>query len=154
MKEVNGFVQVVRRCAQQSTARCWWEKLTGGSVQLALKKEVSHYTLRKKEKVMRKILMGALGVFAFGVCTAQMVTYLDSQGKPFMYSSKVGSQVTYFDNSGKPVAYSFNPVASGPRVDPINTPSLVFPMISPSFPGSGTIAPIAPLPELAPLKGF
>jgi hypothetical protein len=103
---------------------------------------------------MRKILMGLLGVFAFGVCTAQMVTYLDSQGKPFMYSSKVGNQVTYFDNSGKPVAYSFNPSASGPRIEPINTPSLLFPMVSPSFPGSGTITPIAPLPELAPLKGF
>lgn len=103
---------------------------------------------------MRKILMGLLGVFAFGVATAQMVTYLDAQGKPFMYSSKVGNQVTYFDNTGKPVAYQMGSPSSGPRVDPINTPSLVFPMISPSFPGSGTIAPIAPLPELAPLKGF
>lgn len=103
---------------------------------------------------MRKILLGLLGVFAFGVATAQMVTYLDAQGKPFMYSSKVGNQVTYFDNTGKPVAYQMGSPSSGPRIDPINTPSLIFPMISPSFPGSGTIAPIAPLPELAPLKGF
>lgn len=103
---------------------------------------------------MRKLLMGILGVLAFGVCTAQMVTYLDSQGRPFMYSSKVGNQVTYFDNNGKPVAYAFNPNLSGTRIDPINAPSLVFPMISPSLPGSGTITPLAPLPELAPLKGF
>ena len=103
---------------------------------------------------MRRILMGLLGVFAFGVCTAQMVTYLDNQGRPFMYSSKVGNQVTYFDNTGKPVAYTFNPVASGPRIDPINTPSLVFPMVSPSLPGSGTLAPLPSLPELPTLKGF
>ena len=100
---------------------------------------------------MRKVLMGLLGVFAFGVCTAQMATYLDNQGRPFMYSSKVGNQVTYFDNVGKPVAYAFNPVASGPRVDPINTPSLVFPMISPSLPGA---ASLPSLPELTPLKGL
>lgn len=105
----------------------------------------------EKEKVMRKILMGLLGVFAFGVATAQMVTYLDAQGKPFMYSSKVGKQVTYFDNTGKPVAYTFNPVASGPQIEPINTPSLVFPMITPSFPGS---ASLPSLPELPTLKGF
>jgi hypothetical protein len=102
---------------------------------------------------MRKILMGLLGVFAFGVCTAQMVTYLDNQGRPFMYSSKVGNQVTYFDNVGKPVAYMFSP-SSGPRIDPINTPSLVFPMVSPSLPGSGTIAPLPSLPELPTLKGL
>ena len=103
---------------------------------------------------MRKLLGVLLTVGAVGVSTAQMVTYLDNQGKPFMYSSKVGNQVTYFDNTGKPVAYAFNPTPSGPRVDPINTPSLVFPMVSPSLPGSGTITPLAPLPELAPLKGF
>jgi len=100
---------------------------------------------------MRRIVVGLLGVFAFGVCAAQMVTYLDAQGKPFMYSSKVGNQVTYMDANGKPVAYTFNPVASGPQVEPINTPSLVFPMVAPSFPGS---ASLPSLPELPTLKGF
>jgi hypothetical protein len=105
---------------------------------------------------MRKILMGLLGVFTFGVCSAQMVTYLDAQGRPFMYSSKVGDQVTYFDNTGKPVAYTFAPSVSGPQVKPISIPSLVFPMISPSLPGSGAVAiPSLPsLPELPTLKGF
>lgn len=103
---------------------------------------------------MRKIVVGFVCAFTVAVCSAQMVTYLDNQGRPFMYSSKVGNQVTYFDNTGKPVAYTFNPVASGPRIDPINTPSLVFPMISPSLPGSGTIAPLPSLPELPTLKGF
>jgi hypothetical protein len=107
--------------------------------------------LDTKEKAMRKLLMGLLGVFAFGVCTAQMVTYLDAQGRPFMYSSKVGKQVTYFDNTGKPVAYTFAPTASGPHVEPINTPSLVFPMVSPSFPGA---TELPTLPELPTLKGF
>jgi hypothetical protein len=108
----------------------------------------------EKEKVMRKILMGLLGVFAFGICTAQMVTYLDNQGRPFMYSSKVGGQTTYFDNTGKPVAYQMSSIPSGARIDPINTPSLVFPMVSPSLPGSRTIAPLPSLPELPTLKGF
>jgi hypothetical protein len=110
--------------------------------------------LRKKEKVMRKLLLGLLGVFAFGVCTAQMLTYLDSQGRPFMYSSKVGGQTTYFDNTGKPVAYAFNPSASGARVEPINTPSLIFPMVSPSFPGAVASPSLPTLPELPTLKGF
>ena len=100
---------------------------------------------------MKKILVGLAGVFAFGVSTAQMVTYLDNQGRPFMYSSKVGNQVTYFDNTGKPVAYSFNPIVSGPHVEPISTPSLVFPMIAPSIPGSPSLPT---LPELPTLKGF
>jgi hypothetical protein len=103
---------------------------------------------------MRRIVVGLLGVFAFGVCAAQMVTYLDNQGRPFMYSSKVGNQTTYMDANGKPVAYQMGSPSSGPRVDPINTPSLVFPMISPSFPGSGTIAPLPSLPELPTLKGL
>lgn len=100
---------------------------------------------------MRKLLVGLIGVFGIGVATAQMVTYFDNQGRPFMYSSKVGNQVTYFDNTGKPVGYTFNPVASGPHVEPISTPSLVFPMISPSFPGSPALPT---LPELPTLKGF
>ena len=103
---------------------------------------------------MRKLLLGLVSLFAVGVCTAQMVTYLDNQGRPFMYSSKVGNQVTYFDNTGKPVAYQMGSPSSGPRIDPINTPSLVFPMVSPSFPGGGTIAPLPSLPELPTLKGF
>jgi hypothetical protein len=103
---------------------------------------------------MRKLLGLLLTIGAVGVSTAQMVTYLDSQGKPFMYSSKVGNQTTYMDANGKPVAYQMSSPSSGPRVDPINTPSLVFPMISPSFPGSGTIAPLPSLPELPTLKGL
>ena len=103
---------------------------------------------------MRKLLGTLLGVFTVGVCSAQMVTYLDANGKPFMYSRKIGGQTVYMDQNGKPVAYQVSPKASGPWVDPINTPSLVFPLVSPSFPGSGAIAPLAPLPELAPLRGF
>ena len=110
--------------------------------------------VRKKEKVMRNILGVVLGVLAIGVCSAQMVTYLDAQGRPFMYSSKVGNQITYIDQNGKPVAYMFNPVASGPRVDPINAPSLVFPMVSPSFPGAVSPSTLPALPELPTLKGF
>lgn len=100
---------------------------------------------------MRKILMGLVCLFGISVSTAQMVTYLDAQGRPFMYSSKVGKQVTYFDNTGKPVAYTFAPVASGPQIEPISTPSLVFPMITPSYPGSPSLPS---LPELPTLKGF
>ena len=106
---------------------------------------------------MRKIFGGLIATFAFGVCSGQMLTYLDNQGRPFMYSSKVGNQVTYFDNTGKPVAYMFAPSVSGPHVEPINTPSLVFPLVSPTLPGSGTIAPLPSLPtlpELPTLKGF
>ena len=100
---------------------------------------------------MRKLLGVILTVGVVGVATAQMVTYLDAQGRPFMYSSKVGNQVTYFDNSGKPVAYQMSPAPSGPRIDPISTPSLVFPMISPSIPGTTSLPS---LPELPTLKGL
>jgi len=105
---------------------------------------------------MKKIVMGVLCVFAVGVATAQMVTYLDAQGKPFMYSSKVGNQITYMDQNGKPVAYQMSS-GSGPRVDPINTPSLIFPVVSPSFPGavsSPSLPTLPSLPELPTLKGF
>ena len=101
---------------------------------------------------MRKIIVGVACVLAVGIATAQMVTYLDSQGRPFMYSSKVGNQVTYMDNTGKPVAYMISPSPSGAVVDPINTPSLLFPMVSPSFPGGGAVTPSAPsLPALTPV---
>jgi len=103
---------------------------------------------------MRKLLGVLLTVGAVGVSTAQMVTYLDAQGRPFMYSSKVGNQTTYMDNTGKPVAYQMGSPTSGPRIDPINMPSLVFPMVSPSITSSKTIAPIPELPELPTLKGF
>lgn len=103
---------------------------------------------------MRKLLGTLLGVFTVGICSAQMVTYLDANGKPFMYSNKVGGQTVYMDQNGKPIAYKMSPKASGALIDPIYTPSLVFPMISPSLPGGGAIAPLAPLPELAPLRGF
>ena len=100
---------------------------------------------------MRKIVVGFVCAFTVAVCSAQMVTYLDAQGKPFMYASRVGNQITYMDNTGKPVAYTFNPVTSGPHVESISTPSLVFPMIAPSFPGA---ASLPSLPELPTLKGF
>jgi hypothetical protein len=100
---------------------------------------------------MRKIAVGLICAFTVGVATAQMATYLDSQGRPFMYSSKVGTQVTYFDNTGKPVAYMFNPVVSGPHIESTNTPPLVYPMISSSLPGSPSLPS---LPELPTLKGF
>jgi hypothetical protein len=113
--------------------------------------------LNKREKVMRKLLGVLLTVGAVGVSTAQMVTYLDAQGRPFMYSNKIGNQTIYMDANGKPVAYQTSLAPSGPRVDPINMPSLLFPMVSPSFPGGGTIAPLPSLPtipELPTLKGF
>ncbi len=103
---------------------------------------------------MRKLLGTLLGIFTVGICSAQMVTYLDANGKPFMYSNKVGGQTVYMDQNGKPIAYQMPSMPSGPRIDPINTPSFVFPMISPSLPGSGAITPLAPLPELAPFRGF
>jgi hypothetical protein len=105
---------------------------------------------------MKKILGILLGVFTIGVCSAQMVTYLDANGKPFMYSSKVGGQTVYMDQNGKPVAYQVSPKTSGPWVDPINTPSLVFPLVSPSFPGpaSSSLPSLPTLPELPTLKGF
>jgi len=107
---------------------------------------------------MRKAIVGVMCVLAVGIATAQMVTYLDNQGKPFMYSSKVGNQTTYTDANGKPVAYMFSP-SSGPRVDPINTPSLLFPMVSPSFPGavSPSVSPLpalTPVPQLPTLRGL
>ena len=102
---------------------------------------------------MKKLFVGLSCLFAVGVSTAQMVTYFDNQGRPFMYSSKVGDQVTYFDNTGKPVAYTFAPSVSGPQVDLINTPSLVFPMVSPSLPGPQPLS-LPDLPELPTLKGF
>jgi hypothetical protein len=152
----NVSVRVVRPCDQQSTAKCWKEKLTGGSVRLAPKEEVSHCTLRKKEKAMRKLLGILLGVFTIGVCSAQMVMYLDANGKPFMYSSKVGNQTIYMDQNGKPVAYKVPPKESGAWVDPINTPSFVFPLVSPSFPGPApsSLPSLPTLPELPTLKGF
>jgi hypothetical protein len=113
--------------------------------------------LKIKEKVMRNILGIVLGVLAIGVCSAQMVTYLDAQGRPFMYSSKVGNQITYMDANGKPVAYQMSSSSSGPRIDPINSPSLVFPMISPSIPSAPTppvLPPMPAFPELPTLKGF
>ena len=106
---------------------------------------------------MRNILGVVLGVLAIGVCSAQMVTYLDAQGRPFMYSSKVGKQITYMDANGKPVAYQMSSSSSGPRIDPINSPSLVFPMISPSIPSAPTppvLPPMPAFPELPTLKGF
>jgi hypothetical protein len=103
---------------------------------------------------MRNILGVVLGVLAIGVCSAQMVTYLDAQGRPFMYSSKVGNQTIYMDSNGKPVAYQMSSPSSGPRIDPINSPSLVFPMISPSIPKPPVLPPAPTLPELPTLKGF
>jgi len=154
--ETNVFAQAVRQCDQQSMARCWWEKLTGGNVRLAPKEEVNHCTLRKKERVMRKLLGTLLAVFTVGVCSAQMVTYLDVGGKPFMYSSNIGGQTVYMDQNGKPIAYKVSPKSSGPWVDPINTPSFVFPLISPSLPGpaSSSLPSLPTLPELPTLKGF
>ena len=120
------------------------------------KKEVSHCMVRERERAMRKLLGTLLGVFTVGVCSAQMVTYLDANGKPFMYSRNIGGQTVYMDQNGKPVAYKISPNVSGPRVDPINTPSLVFPLVSPSFSGPApTSLPSLPtLPELPTLKGF
>ena len=103
---------------------------------------------------MRKLLVGLVCLFGIGVSTAQMVTYLDAQGRPFMYSSKVGKQTTYFDNTGKPVAYQMASPSSGARIDPINTPSLVFPMVSPSPSGAVPINALPTLPELPTLKGL
>lgn len=103
---------------------------------------------------MRKMLVGLICVFGISVSTAQMVTYLDAQGRPFMYSSKVGNQTTYMDANGKPVAYQMGSPSSGPRIDPINTPSLVFPMVSPSLPGAVAMPSLPTLPELPTLKGF
>jgi hypothetical protein len=97
-----------------------------------------------------------LGVFTVGICSAQMVTYLDANGKPFMYSNRIGGQTVYMDQNGKPVAYQMGSSSSGPRIDPINTPSLVFPLVSPSFPGpaSSSLPSLPTLPELPTLKGF
>lgn len=105
---------------------------------------------------MKNILGTLLGVFAIGICSAQMVTYLDANGKPFMYSTRIGGQTVYMDQNAKPVAYQVSPKVSGPWVDPINTPSLVFPLVSPSFPGPApsTLPSLPTLPELPTLKGF
>jgi hypothetical protein len=105
---------------------------------------------------MKKILGTLVGVFTIGICSAQMVTYLDANGKPFMYSRNIGGQTVYMDQNGKPVAYKVSPKASGPWVDPINTPSLVFPLVSPSFPGasSSSLLSLPTLPELPTLEGF
>lgn len=105
---------------------------------------------------MSKILGILLGVFTVGVCSAQMVTYLDANGKPFMYSTRIGGQTVYMDQNAKPIAYKVSPKASGPWVDPINTPSLVFPLVSPSFPGAATstLPSLPTLPELPMLRGF
>jgi hypothetical protein len=108
---------------------------------------------------MKNILATLLGVFAIGVCSAQMVTYLDANGKPFMYSSRIGGQTVYMDQNGKPVAYKISPKDSGAYVDPIYAPSFVFPLINPSLPGPAPLAmpsmPSLPvLPELPTLKGF
>ena len=105
---------------------------------------------------MKKILGILLGVFTIGICSAQMVTYLDANGKPFMYSTRIGGQTVYMDQNAKPFAYQVSPNVSGPRVDPIYTPSLVFPLVSPSFPGAATstLPSLPTLPELPTLKGF
>jgi hypothetical protein len=103
---------------------------------------------------MRNILGVVLGILAIGVCSAQMVTYLDAQGRPFMYSNRVGNQTIYMDANGKPVAYQMLSPSSGPRIDPINAPSFVFPMISPSIPKPPVLPPIPTVPELPTLKGF
>lgn len=108
---------------------------------------------------MKNILGTLLGIFAIGICSAQMVTYLDANGKPFMYSSKVGGQTVYMDKNGKPVAYKMSSNESGAHVDPIYAPSFVFPLVSPSFPGAASLTtpsmPSLPvLPELPTLKGF
>ena len=81
---------------------------------------------------MRKAIVNVMCVLAVGIATAQMVTYLDNQGKPFMYSTVV---------------------------DPINTPSFVFPMISPSLSGAVTpsapaLPALTPTPQLPTLKGL
>jgi hypothetical protein len=105
---------------------------------------------------MKKILGILLGVFAIGVCSAQMVTYLDANGKPFMYSRNIGGQTVYMDQNGKPVAYKISPKNSGAYVDPIYAPSFVFPLINPSLPGpaSSSLPSLPTLPELPTLKGF
>ena len=105
---------------------------------------------------MKKILGTLLGVFTIGVCSAQMVTYLDANGKPFMYSTRVGGQVVYMDQNAKPIAYQISPNVSGPRVDPIYTPSFVFPLVSPSFsgPAPSSLPSLPSLPELPILRGF
>jgi len=100
---------------------------------------------------MNKILSGLIATFTVGVCSAQMATYLDGNGKPFMYSVNSGGQIVYMDANGKPVAYMSAPVVSGPHMNPINTPSLVFPMVSPSLPGAVSLPS---LPDLPTLKGF
>lgn len=105
---------------------------------------------------MKNILGILLGVFAIGICSAQMVTYLDANGKPFMYSTNIGGQTVYMDQNAKPFAYKVSPKASGAYVDPIYAPSLVFPLITPSLPGPAPLGlPSLPtLPELPTLKGF
>ena len=79
---------------------------------------------------MRKYLMALLAIVTVPAAVAQVVTYLDAKGKPAMYATTVGNgQTVYTDGKGNTLGYA----STQPVVSPVSVPSIVFPMVEPSY---------------------
>lgn len=79
---------------------------------------------------MRKYLVGLCVVVAMPAAVAQVVTYLDAKGKLAMYATTVGNgQTVYTDGKGNTLGYA----STQPVVSPVSVPSIVFPMVEPSY---------------------
>lgn len=79
---------------------------------------------------MRKYLMALLAIVTVPAAVAQVVTYLDTKGKPVMYATAVGNgQTVYTDGKGNTLGYA----STQPVVSPVSVPSIVFPMVEPSY---------------------
>jgi hypothetical protein len=95
--------------------------------------------LNEKEKVMRKYVVGLCVLVASGICVAQVVTYLDAKGRPFVYATPVGNgNTTYTNRVGQPVGYA-SPSVPAQIVNPISTPQFVFPLVEPTLPALPTL---------------
>lgn len=80
---------------------------------------------------MRKHLMALCVVCASGPSSAELITYLDINGLPTAFSSRVGNQIVIMDKYARPNA--FVPVIGiGSQPTTRNTPSGIEPLILPN----------------------
>ena len=81
--------------------------------------------------MMRKLLLVLCIGCASGPSSAQLITYLDVNALPVMYSSRVGNHVVIMDKNVKPIGYVAMPdVRSLPTTR--NMPRVIEPLVMPN----------------------
>lgn len=99
---------------------------------------------------MRKYIVALCIVITMPAAIAQIVTYLDTKGRPVMYATAVGNgQTVYTDGKGQTLGYASTP----PVVSPISVPSLVFPMVQPSYNNVAT-QPLMGVQPMQPMEAM